>query len=185
MNMAVIPEFVVTIPVKPYVKRFIELNFGLPADFSKYPEIQEKVNRCLKKPRTQYDNKYKTFKLSTYSENIEIVISKHYFDRYGCEFSLTDSIKFGQYFEYQAKDLMRNLIGMSLAFGKTQKKSIMEIRKILGFDESQWKYESIKKDFMKHRSEYDEINFQEDIFNEFLKLVSEKTLETLYKKRTM
>lgn len=151
MDTSVIPKFVVTIPVKPYVKRFIELNYGLPADFSKDPKIQEIVKRCLVKPCRRYDLKYKTFNLSTYSENLEIVISKHWFNHYGCEFSITDTIAFARQFEHKIKKLMRDLINKYLQIGIPIKTSIVDIRETLGLDESQWKYQSILKDYQRTR----------------------------------
>ena len=182
MDQSINSEFVVTIPVKPYVKRFIELSYGLPADFSKSKEIQEMIHRYLKKPCTRYDRKYNTFQLSKYSENIEIVISKYYYNHYGCEFSITDSIEFGRYFEFKAKDEMNKLIEVSLSLGKSLKTSIVDIRERLGFDESQWKYESIKKDFNKHRSIYGAINLKEEIYKSVMNLLFEK--EWIKKKKT-
>ena len=60
-------KFFITIPVKPYVKRHIELHFGLPADFSKHQEIQREVRRCLRKPQTRRNNQFDE-KLCTYTE---------------------------------------------------------------------------------------------------------------------
>jgi hypothetical protein len=33
MNKSLPSRFTVSIPVKPYVKRFLDINFGLPVDF--------------------------------------------------------------------------------------------------------------------------------------------------------
>jgi len=35
MNKSLPSRFTVSIPVKPYVKRFLDINFGLPIDFTK------------------------------------------------------------------------------------------------------------------------------------------------------
>ena len=41
MNKSLPSRFAVSIPVKPYVKRFLEINFGLPVDFTRNPQLNK------------------------------------------------------------------------------------------------------------------------------------------------
>lgn len=160
-------KFYVTIPVKPYVKRFIELNYGLPADFSKHSEEMELVCRCLKKPRTRHDKYYENLTLETYSEKLEIVISQHLFYHYGWEFSLTDIVSFGRHFEKKAKNLLKWEISAAFTVNEPIKNAITEFKERTGFDEDHWQYESIVKEFQRNGKK-NQINFKKQIKNQML-----------------
>jgi len=171
------PKFVVIIPVKPYVKRFVELNYGLPADFSKHPEIQRQVLRCLKKPRTRKDLQYDKQQLCTYTETMEIVISQDYFYRYGWEFSKTDTVTFGKIFETSIKCKMHNVVSIYRGVGLTIKESIQKFQEHYKMEEEYWSYESIKKEYYRRRPEND-IDFFVEIIDKidhlFMELLSRK-----------
>ena len=48
-------KFVVTLPVKPYVKRFIEINYGFPANFTSNSDVNKFFLSLLKKPDNSKD----------------------------------------------------------------------------------------------------------------------------------
>ena len=52
-------KFIVTVPVKPYIKRFLENNYGNPVDFRSHPRENEQFKRMLKKPNYDVEHKYK------------------------------------------------------------------------------------------------------------------------------
>jgi len=170
-------KFVVTIPVKPYVKRFIELNYGLPADFSKHPDIQKEVLRCLKKPRTRFDVQFDRQQLCTYTQTMEIVISQDYFYRYGWEFSKTDTVTFGKIFESMVKCKMHNVVSIYRGVGLTIKESIQKFQEHTKMEEEYWPYESIKKEYYRRRPE-NEIDFFVEIIGKidtiFMEILSRK-----------
>jgi len=170
-------KFVVSIPVKPYVKRFIELNYGLPADFTNHPEIHKVVCRSLKKPRTQYDKQFEN-KLCTYTETIEIVISQRDFYRYGWEFSRTDVVEFGKSFESIIKCNMHNVVNIYRGVGLSIKDSIQKYQVHYKMEEEYWPYESIKKEYYRRRP----VN-QIDFFVEIIGKIDELFMLTLSRKK--
>lgn len=172
-------KFVVAIPVKPYVKRFIEVNYGLPADFSHDQDLSRLVNRCLKKPDTRYEKKYDQG-ICTYTETLEILISQDQFYRYGWEFSKTDVVAFGQEVESSAKTLMRSMVGVYHAIGLPINVSIEKFQTRFGFDEDVWNYQTIKKDFYRNGTK-NPISFDDEIF----KKIEQICLVNLYNQGTI
>lgn len=170
-------KFYVSIPIKPYVKRYIELHYGLPADFSKHPEIQKHVRRCLRKPQTRYDNKFDS-KLCTYTESLEIVISQDDFYRYGWEFSKTDIVEFGKLFETEIKCRMHNVVSIYRGVGLSIKDSIQKFQISYSMEEEYWSYESIKKEYYRRRPQND-LNF----FTEIIDKIDELFMVTLSRKK--
>lgn len=172
-------KFCVTIPVKPYVKRFIELNYGLPADFSKDPEMHKFFMNLLRKPDTSRDKKYPE-RLCTYTQTVEVLISQHDFYRYGWELTRTDIVSFGKHFEMRSKSMMRSFVGVYVAIGLPAYISISKFQERFNFDENYWPYESIKKDFYRNGSD-EKIDFDSEIFNKIDKII----LRTLYDSGTI
>lgn len=156
-------KFSVTIPVKSYVKRFIELNYGLPADFTKHPDIQKELRRCLRKPNTRYNRKFEN-KLSTYTQELELQISQDDFYRYGWEFSKTDVVMFGKLFESSIKSRMHNVVSIYRGIGLSIKDSILKFQDHYSMEEEYWPYESIKKEYYRRRPETG-IDFFPEIIN--------------------
>ena len=50
--------FFLELPVKPYVKQYIILNYGNPANFSSNKFINERFRKCLIKPSRRYNTYY-------------------------------------------------------------------------------------------------------------------------------
>ena len=73
--------FTVEIKCKPYVKRFLQINFGEPADLKSHPHLQSLIRRSLKKPNKRWDYKHIPESQVAY-ESIEILISQDDFYRY-------------------------------------------------------------------------------------------------------
>jgi hypothetical protein len=111
-----IPKFFVQVPCKPYVKQFIEDNYGFPPDFSKDATVHRMFNRLLKEPSHHRDCDYPQ-PPSSYSEIVEIMISERDFYHYGFELSKTDIINFGKFFEGRCKFIMRTHIGILRSLG--------------------------------------------------------------------
>ena len=156
-------KFSVAIPVKPYVKRFVELNYGLPADFTKHPDVQKELRRCLRKPDTRYDRKFEN-KLSTYTQTLELLISQDDFYRYVWEFSKTDVVMFGKLFESTIKTRMHHVVSIYRGIGLSIKDSILKFQDHYSMEEEYWPYESIKKEYYRRRPETG-IDFFPEIIN--------------------
>jgi hypothetical protein len=176
------PKFTVAIPVKPYVKRFIEINYGVPSDFSEDPQTNKFFTDLLRKPNTLYDSKYPD-EICTYTCEVQILISEDYFYRYGWELTKTNIVAFGRRFEDRAKVMMRNVVGVYHAIGLPFKNSITKFQDRFGFDEDTWNYQSIKKDFYRN-GQVEVVDFDNEIFKKIEKivLVNMYSLGTISKK---
>jgi hypothetical protein len=75
MNKLLPSRFTVSIPVKPYVKRFLDINFGLPIDFTKNAHSHKHFQSLFKNPNTSQDKKYPDH-ICTYTDIVEVVISE-------------------------------------------------------------------------------------------------------------
>jgi len=142
--------FIVFVPVKPYVKRFIETHFGLPANFIPHSNEYNLVQRCLCDPRIKYDGKLET-KMGTYTEKIEILVSQDIFYRFGWEFTRTDTVYFGKYFERQLKFYMVNYISIYIGLGLSIKEAIKQFQDFYDMEEQYWSFESISKYYYRHK----------------------------------
>ena len=161
--------FFVTIPVKLYVKRFLENNYGNPVDFRKFPREHEMFKRMLKRPNKNYDVMYpvKSLKKPDY---VEVVISDHDFYRFGWELSRTDIVAFGKYFESRAKWVMRTVIGSYVSFGAPLDRSINLVQQRFAMGEEYWPFDSIKKDFYRLRTSID-VDMNAYAFNHLERLI--------------
>ena len=81
-------KFNITVPLKPYIKRLLENNYGNPVDFRNYPRENEMFKRMLKKPNLEKYLMYRK-ELCLHIHMIEIVISERDFYRHGWELSKT------------------------------------------------------------------------------------------------
>ena len=142
-------KFTISIQVKPYVKRFLQINYGTPVDFSEDPVCNRFFQQLLKKPNTLRDNAYPD-NLANYSETVEVIISEHDFYHYGWELTKTNTIAFGKFFEDKVKMMMRTIVGITNGLGVPINKSIERFQTRFKFDEDVWRYEAIKKDFYRN-----------------------------------
>jgi hypothetical protein len=155
--------FSIIVPVKPYIKRFLHINYGTPANFGNDAESYRFLRNCLRKPNTRYDSKYSD-EIHSYSETIRVIISEDDFYRYGWELSKTDTVAFGKRFEDRAKALMRSIVTVYHGFGLTIKESIIRFQDKFGLEEEYWPYESIKKEYYRKRPDV-ELDFYDEILN--------------------
>jgi hypothetical protein len=172
-------RFYVNLQCKPYVKRFLEINFGNPADFTSDYTLKCMVRQSLKKPVTKDDKKYGS--LSTrYTETLQIQISEDDFYRYGWELTKSDTVAFGREIEDRVKFMMRTLVAVNFSLNGSIKTSIFGFQKRFSFGEDIWPYDSIKKEFYRNGA-HDLINFNDEIFNKIENII----LENLSKKGTI
>ncbi len=162
-------RFTVSVPVKPYVKRFIEMNFGLPADFTNNPPVLKFFHELLQNPSHYYDKNISD-EIYYQSATVAILISEHDFYRYGWQLTKTDTVAFGKYFQNRAKLLMRNVIGCHVGLGMPLNKSILKFQNQFQFHEDIWAYQSIRKDFYRNcKTEVIDFNF--DIYNKIQNII--------------
>ena len=166
-------KFTVKIHVKPYVKRFLEINYGNPIDFSQNPKSHQFFQSLLCKSNVA-SGKEKEIS-SFYRDVVVVEITEHDFERYGWEVSKANVVQFNRFFEKQAKLLMRNMIGVNAALGVPVKVAIERFQSRFRFDEDTWNAEAIKKDFYRH-GKLNTVDFTGEIFNKIEKIV----LQNLY-----
>ena len=171
-------KFVIKVPVKTYVKRFLEINYGEPINFSENTKSHQFFKSLLQKTNTGF-NKHTEFK-PFYPMVVEVEISEHDFEHFGWDFPFTGVVSFNRYFEKQAKMLMRNIIGVNVSLGMPIKTAIENFQFRFKFDEDVWKAESIKKDFYRY-GKLDAVDFNNEIFKKIERIV----LQNLYDKRTV
>jgi hypothetical protein len=143
-------KFNITVPVKPYVKRFLENNYGDPVDFRNHPRENEMFKRMLKKPNHGKDHMYKS-ELCLHVHFVEISISERDFYRHGWELSKTDIISIGKHFEKNAKWLMRSVVSTYISFGIPINIAINKFQTRFQLEEEYWPFDSIKKDFFRFK----------------------------------
>jgi hypothetical protein len=171
--------FSIQIPVKPYVKKFLESNFGNPVNFSHHKDENAFFQNLLKKPSRRWDYQIKDKPVKS-QEFIEIVISEDMFYRYGWELTKTNVLKFGKFFESRIKLFMRVWVGVETSIGIPLYKSIRNFQEQYDLDEDDWKYEAIKKDFYRNAPKQS-IDFYKEIYKKIHKII----LDNLYDSGTI
>lgn len=141
--------FTIQIPVKPYVRKFLETNFGNPVNFNGHPEDIEFFNRMVSKKCQRWDSKIPDA-LFVNLDLVDILISEDFLYRYGWEMTKTNTIRFGKHYEIRVKVFMRMFIGTATACGMQLRQSIRKFQSLYEFSEDDWNYEAIKKDFYRH-----------------------------------
>jgi hypothetical protein len=164
-------NFTVTLPVKSYIKIFLEANCGAPVDLAKLPGLKLNFRRYLKKPSIRHDYKYENLP-RIYKDTVAIIITEDDFYRYGWELTKTDIINFGKEIESIAKFFMRNMVGLDLCSGLPIKKSIEKFQATYGFSENDWSYETLKKDFYRN-GEHLSVDFKNEISNKLQNIIME------------
>ena len=137
-------KFRVILPCKPYVKRFIEQNFGNPADLSKDKDLYNEFRSRLKKQSVKYDHRY--INSERYSEEIEIRITQDDFYNFGWELSKTEIVTLNRKFEARAKTFLYTIVGVKHAMGVSLWDSIEYFQEKYDYPEAIWPKESIYKD---------------------------------------
>jgi len=145
-------KFQVKIPCKPYVRRFVELTYGCPADISKDKDLYKYFRSKIHKKTFKYEKRYQLLK--KYPAEIIIKISMDDFYRYGWDFSSTDIIDINIVLEQKAKNLLYKVVGIRCSFGNSLSDSIALFQKEYGFTEDVWSFDSIYKDCQRNLKVY-------------------------------
>lgn len=181
-------KFLVKIPCKPYVKRFLEINFGDPdnlnsgkaVDISKDKALYAEFRRKLEKKSYRHELLFNTYAFKRYSDEINIKISQDDFYRFGWELSKTDIVYMNQVFEGRTKILMYTIVGSRVAMGISLTDSIDYFQDKFFFPEDIWPKESIYKDCQRN------LDIEKNSISQSIsELIDKITLETLSRNRTI
>lgn len=139
-------KFSITIPCKPYVKRYLEVTYGTPVDFTKDKSLYPVFRKKLEKPSNKRNSTYKACRLDKYTETVECKILQTDFYEFGWELTITDIISFNKEMEGRAKMFMYLIISSRISFGMAQTDAIRYFQERFDFPEEIWPAESINKD---------------------------------------
>jgi hypothetical protein len=132
----------IEIPCKYYIKIYLENNCGYPVDLSVFPDIQNRLRNLLIKEPPQKE----TISKIAEPESTTVIIPNDWSTLYGSFMNHENERKFNQLVEAKLKNTMRRYIESNYSPGKTLASLIREFQEEYGFSESDWCYESIKKD---------------------------------------
>lgn len=170
--------YTVKVVVKPYVKAYLENNFGCPVDLRQDAELTELVNLMLREGSTRLDK----IVSANFPATVELRISKDAFFRYGFTFTKTETLKFNTFLEKRIKFFARTYIAYHNGLGSSVAKCIRDFQTTFGFPEDVWGYDSIKKDFDRNGSLIPKGmigNLKAELSNVFMEMLSE--IETPFK----
>jgi hypothetical protein len=162
-------NFIITVPVKSYVRRFLENNYGNPVNFSHHPRENEMFKRMVKKPDLRNEDKYQK-EFCQHTHQVEISVTERDFYRHGWELSKTDIVSFGKHFEKNAKWLMRSVVGTYVSFGIPTYMAIAKFQETFKMEEEYWSYESIQKDFFRYKTKH-QIEFNQFAYQHLERLI--------------
>ncbi len=162
-------KYNVQVPVKPYVKRFIENNFGSPVDFHNHPRENAMFIRMLKKPCRNQERFYLS-ELGKYKNFVTVEITERIFYQNGWELSKTDIIAFGKHFEKNAKMLMRSIVGVYISFGIPTNTAIAKFQERFKMEEEYWPFEAIIKDFSRYKN-FNKLDFNHNAYEHIEDLI--------------
>ncbi len=176
--------FTITIPIKPYVKRYLVMNYSEPANLSTDQQLNNYFRRLLKKPVFRHDKYYDNLLQGSdtyYSEKIEIIISESDFYRYGWELTKTNIVAFNGEIESRVKHFMRNTVHIYENL-LSQKDAILRFQEEFGFTEDIWPYESIKKDYYRYMVPH-RVNIKQEMEQLILKKINKKIMAMFFPKK--
>lgn len=181
-------KFLVVFPCKPYVKRFLEINYGdanhamtnCSIDISKDKALYSEFQQRLKKKSLRFESRYNTYSFDRYASEAHIKISQDDFYRYGWELTKSDIVYLNTILEGRCKNLMYTYVGVRVAIGMSLTSSIDSFQEKFMFTEDVWQKDSIYKDCQRNLH----IN-KNDIAENISSLIDKITLETLSKNRTI
>ncbi|MDD3194388.1 MAG: hypothetical protein PHU68_01130 [Paludibacter sp.] len=145
-------KFSIIIPCKTYSKRFLELNYGNPVDFTKDKTIYPEFRKKLQRQNNRYEKRYQDCSFSRYIDSIEVKITRDDFYRFGWELTKTDLVSFNREIESRAKIFMYVIVSTRMAFGMSMTDSIAYFQDAYDFPEDIWAKESIVKDCQRNLS---------------------------------
>ena len=140
--------YTVKVKVKPYVKAYLEREFGTPIDFRKDSELTGIINLMLRAGSAHLDS----IVSAKFAETVEIRIGKDTFFRHGFTFTKTDTIRFNSFIEKRIKFLSRTYISYHKSLGYSIVTCIHDFQNKFGFSEDIWGFDSIRKDYNRHGS---------------------------------
>lgn len=136
----------IEIPVKGYVKNYLEHQYGSPAHVHDASFVGKFLFGLLGD-----DNHHQDTKFSRYSTKVVVRVSHDVFLRNGVAMTKTNIIKFNAFMSEVIKEnLYHYLLGRSVDDSRVLKKAINEYREMYSISEDAWTDEAIIKDVQRN-----------------------------------
>ncbi len=135
--------FTIKIHCKRYVKAYLEIMCGTPADLRNLPDLLQDLRNCLVKKPGHREN----VDVARWPDTVTVIIPPDYFYRHGWEMNRENELDFNRKVEKKVKYTMRQFIALNRALGLPTSTCVREFQEKFGFYEPIWSFESIKKDF--------------------------------------
>lgn len=138
----------VSIPVKSYVKAFMQKELGDDLKLSTGQHvIYNKLNDLLE--RSQDPDKLDAN--CSYNARIIIYISRSKFRQRGCNLNATNTRSFNKFVELMLKHRFHTLMDDLIAIRPGFERNLIIVRKRLGIDVEAWSDDSMQKDYYRSR----------------------------------
>lgn len=138
----------IEVPVKPYIKEYLEQNFGNPVNFSGVRGVKDFFSLLLEKQTYRFD---KRITLTQYKSSVQVVITRDDFYRHGWGMSATAIVSFNSMFEYIVKTRARDVITIKCRDAKIKvAPAIRQMQIEFEFTEENFSFDAIKKDLQRH-----------------------------------
>ena len=159
-------RWVLWMPCKGYVKRWLLANFNRPDE--NWPEIVNLgTDKVLQKSfynhlKRNYAPRGEEKDVSSrYTEMVAIEYTKTAFDRYGWQLTDREMVEFNNELEARVRTLLRSYALAMRALGVRTCYIIRGFRSMTGISEFDWSDDSIRKDILRHVSSRIDANFGE------------------------
>ena len=176
-------EKTITIPCKPYVKRFLNQNYGDPVNLYSVPNSFCYMFRAfLRKPvdfepdrivkqrgRPQVKSRH-TFSVSSYNVPVEFLISEYDFYNYGFLMIPLHMQALNTSFEQSAKLFMRTCVMIDSVMTGNLAFSIRRFQDRYEYPDEVWNYDTIKKDIDRNSTRI-LIDFDIEIYDKIQKIL--------------
>jgi len=148
--MKTVQMTIVEVPVKPYVKAYLEKNYGNPVNLSSVRGLNNFFKLLLEK---NYFRNDKQINLNGYTSTVNIVITRDVFYRHGWYLSKTSIVSFNGMVEALIKNRIRDMVYINVIHGGNKiARSIRLALKELSIDEDELSFDAVKKDIQRHTS---------------------------------
>lgn len=140
------------VPVKPYIKSYLENRYGSPAKLAGNDIIGNYFIKLLEDYSREQD---KSIDISYYSQKIIIAVNQDIVLRNGSYITKTNVRDFNRKVERIIKERIHDFLNAALKYSPNIqfKKAIDDFREENGLPEHCFSYEAIKKDFYRYRKE--------------------------------
>jgi len=146
----------ITIPCKPYVKKFLINSFGNPADLSYDKHIKKYFLHLLSRRvhRNAARVNFKEYGKLIYHEEVQIAINEEEFNRYGFSMHRKAVFDFNLFLEGYIKSMTRLFILTCQSFGMKRMQAIREFQETFGFSEDDYSSENILQDIKRNGEKF-------------------------------